>query len=159
MILVAMLGGGTISGCLTTGDGEQSIEAIEAMTDQEYNKWKLYWSLGVKIGANRLITENVLKIEEVELIAVTLETVRDQSVVPGATSIIQPALEDAGLTNDEVQLLFLVVEQELLARGALSWIDPDTGLVALSPRTKELLTLLADNIRSVTTQIEERPSK
>lgn len=149
-ILVLALAGGAISGCMSTGDGEQGIEALESMSDLEYSKWKLYLTLGTKIGANRLLSEGVVTEEELDIAATALETVRDQSVVPGATSIITPALEEAGLTNDAVQLLLLIVEQELMSRGALEWLDPETGLIALSPRTKDLLTTIADALRSAT---------
>lgn len=154
-VLVLALAGGAISGCMTTSDGEQGIEALEGMTDLEFNKWKLYITLGTKIGANRLLAEEAVTAEELEIAATALETVCDQSVVPGATQIITPALEEAGLTNDEVQLLLLIVEQELLSRGALEWIDPETGLVALSPRTKELLTAVSDSLRSAAALSEQ----
>lgn len=148
-VLMLALAGGAISGCVSTGeDGEQGIEALEGMTDLEFNKWKLYLTLGTKIGANRLLAEGVVTAEELDLTATAIETARDQSIVPGATAIITPALEEAGLTNDEVQLLLLIVEQELMSRGALEWLDPETGLVAFSPRTKELLTAVADALRS-----------
>lgn len=150
VILMLALFGGAISGCVATQDGEQGVEALESMTDLEFNKWKLYVTLGTKIGANRLLAEDVTTETELNLAATALETVRDQSVVPGATSLIVPALQEAGLTNDEVQLLLLIVEQELLQRGALDWIDPNTGVVALSPRTKELLTAVADSLRAAT---------
>lgn len=150
VLLVLALAGG-VSGCASTGEsGEQGVEALEGMTDLEFSKWKLYVTLGTKIGANRLLAEEVVSEAELSLAATVLETVRDQSVVPGSTALITPALVEAGLTGEEVQLLLLIVEQELLARGALEWLDPETGLVALSPRTKELLTAVADSLRSAT---------
>lgn len=150
-MLVLVLAGGSISGCTSTnGSGEQSIEALEAMTDLEFNKWKLYVQLGVKIGANRLLAEEIATESELELAATVLETLRDQTIIPGTTSAISGALESAGLTNDEVQLLLLIVEQELVSRGALDWISPETGTIALSPRTKELLTVLAEALRTAT---------
>ena len=45
----------------------------------------------------------------------------------------------------------LIAEDQLLKRGALDWLDPVTGVVALSPRTKEVLTLIAGALRSVAT--------
>lgn len=154
-VIVLALAGGAISGCLSTGDGEQGIEALESMTDLEFNKLTLYVTLGTKIAANRALAEGAVTEEELDLAATALETVRDSSVVPGATSIITPALEEAGLTNDEVQLLLLIVEQELLSRGALEWLDPATGLVAFSPRTKSLLTSVADSLRAAALLTEE----
>lgn len=159
ILLMLALFSGAISGCMSTSDGEQGIEALEAMTDVEYNKWKLYLQLGTKIGANRLLASETVTEGELELVATTLETVRDQSIVPGTTSILTSALDDAGLTNDEVALLVLIVEQELLTRGALEWIDPETGLVALSPRTKDLLTTIADAFRSATLVSDEEAQR
>lgn len=158
-VLVLALAGGSISGCMTTNDGEQGIEALEGMTDLEFNKWKLYVSLGTKIGANRLLAEGLVTEEELDIAATAIETARDQSVVPGSTAIITPALQEAGLTNDEVQLLLLIVEQELMSRGALDWIDPETGLVAFSPRTKELLTAVADALRAAETITDNEVEK
>lgn len=147
-VLVLALAGGAISGCIATGpDGEQTIEALEGMSELQFNKWQLYIQLGVKIGANRLLAEDMTTEEELDMVASVLETVRDQAVVPGSTGIIMPALENSGLTNDEVQLLLLIVEEELMQRGALDWIDPTTGSVAFSPRTKTLLTSVADSLR------------
>lgn len=145
-VLALVLAGGAISGCVSTDDG-QGVAAIESMSDLEFSKWKVYVSLGVKIGANRLLDEGQVTEEELNTAADVLETVRDQPLFPGATSIIMPALKDAGLTNDEVELLLFIVEQELLSRGALDWVGED-GLVALSPRTKELLTAVASALRA-----------
>jgi hypothetical protein len=86
ILLMLALFSGAISGCMSTSDGEQGIEALEAMTDVEYNKWKLYLQLGTKIGANRLLASETVTEGELELVATTLETVRDQSIVPGTTS-------------------------------------------------------------------------
>jgi len=148
-VLGLALGVGAVTGCVTTGDG-QGIKALEEMSDLEYARWQLYITLGVKIAANRALTEDLVSASELNTAATALEILRDQTVVSGATSLILPALESAGLTSEEVQLLLLIVEQELLSRGALEWLDPETGIVALSPRTKEMLTRVADALRSAT---------
>jgi hypothetical protein len=153
-ILALALMGGAISGCVSTGDGH-GVQAIEQMSELDFSKWKLYLTLGTKIGANRLLAEGAVTAEELEIAATALETLRDQTVVPGATSLIQPALREAGLTNDEVELLLLIVEQELLSRGALEWVNPETGLFELSPRTKDLLTVVAGALRSATSVTSE----
>ena len=145
-VLAAVLSAGAVSGCLATGDG--GIQAIEQMSDSDYAKWRLYVTLGVKIGANRLLGEGMVSVDELELIASTLEALRDQSFMQGGQSFILPALREAGLTNDEITLVMLILEQELLEHGALSWIDSDTGLIALSPRTKEVLTDVVVALRS-----------
>jgi len=147
LVLIVALGSASLVGCVSTGGGN-GIQAIEQMSDLDFNKWKLYLQLGVKIGANRLIDEGAVSAEEVELTATVLETLRDQSVVPGGKSFIKDALEKSGLTNDEIELLLVIVEQELISRGALDWLDPTTGLVAWSPRTKDILTIVAQALRS-----------
>lgn len=154
-VLALVVAGGAISGCVTTPDGEQGVEAIESMSELDFNKWKLYVTLGTKIGANRLLAEGLVNEQELELTAAVLETVRDQSIVTGATSLLIPALEEAGLNNDEIELLLIIVEQELLSRGALEWVDPETGIVSLSPRTKELLTTVASSLRSAVLLTED----
>ena len=130
-----------------TSDGQGGLQTIEQMAETDFNQWKLYIQLGVKIGANRLLQEEVVSREELATAATAIEAVRDQAIIPGATSFIIPALEKAGLTNDEIVLLLLVVEEELKERGALAWIDPLTGTIALSPRTKDLLTIVANALR------------
>ena len=45
----------------------------------------------------------------------------------------------------------MIVEQELISRGALDWINPETGLIEWSPRTKEMLTIVANALRSAAT--------
>lgn len=147
-MLAISLAGGVLPGCISSQDGQKAIEALENMSDLDFNKWKLYVSLGSKIGANRLLAEGLASENDLKLAATALETVRDQSVVPGTSHFIENALADIGLTNDEVKLLLIIVEQELASRGALEWIDPETGLFALSPRTKELLTAVADSLRA-----------
>lgn len=143
IIAVACLG--AVS-CTSTENGK-SIQGLEEMTDVDFNKWKLYLQLGTQIGANRLLKSGAVSESDLEIAATALETLRDQDVVPGVESGITTALEDAGLTNEEVKLLLLIVEQELLARGALDWINPDTQMVELSPRTQDLLTLIAKSLR------------
>lgn len=145
---------GTMQGCSSTGEG-QGIQALEQMPEVDYSKWKLYIQLGVKISANRLLREGSVTAKELELVATAIETARDQTVIPGATGIIKPALDKIGFTNDEVELVLMVAEQELLSRGALNWINPTTGVVDLSPRTKDILTVVASSLRAATKVTEE----
>lgn len=149
LVLAIMLGGASLSGCVST-DGGKGIQALEQMSELDFSKWKLYIQLGVKIGANRLLEEQAVSAEDLELAATAIETARDQTAVPGTKSFIKDALAEAGLKNDEIELLLVIVEQELIARGALDWINPETGLVEWSPRTKEMLTIVANALRSAT---------
>lgn len=150
--IVGVLAIGAISGagCVSTG-GEHGIEALEQMSDLEYNNWKLYISLGVKVGARRLLDEGIVSITDLTVASTVVDSVATSPIVPGATSLLEKPLEDAGFTNDEAKLVLLIVEQELLARGGLSGVlDPETGVFKLAPRTQEVLQLVASSLRSVT---------
>lgn len=141
-------------GCVSTGEGS-GVELIEQMDEQEYNKWKLYISLSTKIAANQLVESGLVSQDDLDLAAAVVEATKESQIVPGATSLIEPKLQELGLTNDEVALLLLVLEQELLARGMLEWVDPLTGVVSLSPRTKELLGIIAESLRTASGVTEE----
>ena len=149
-LLTLMLTGGSLGGCITTQDGEKGIEALEGMSELEYSKWTLYMSLTVKIGGNLLLNEGAVTEEELDLAATVLEVVRDQNAVVDTGTIFGPALEEVGLTKAEIQDLLMIVELELRSRGALDWTNPDTNMLELSPRTKELLTTIADSLRAAT---------
>lgn len=136
----------SMTACTSTGNGN-GIRPLEQMSELEYSKWKLYIQLGVKIGATRALTEGVITRDQLDLAAVAIESIKGTPIEGGAKSLIMPALQKAGFTNDEVELVLLVAEQELIARGALNWINPQTNVLELSPRTQEMLTVIADALR------------
>ena len=157
-VIVLALVGGSISGCATLEDGSQGVVAVEDMTELQFNKWKLYTTLGAKIGAERLLLEGFATEEELGLAAQAIEAVIQDSADPLVLSpdgIFGPVLADVGLTNSEIELVILIVEQELLSRGALGQVDPTTGIINMSDRTKELLGALANSLREATTTDEE----
>jgi len=157
LLLVALLFCGTVGGvgsCVSTNNGP-AIVNIDAMPDVEYNRWKLYIQLGVKIGANRLLQEKVVTEAELKSAATVIDTLRDQTLIPGASHYIADALQKAGFTNDEAVFLLLVVEGELEARGAFKWVNPVTQVLELSPRTKDLLTTVSGALRSATVVTDE----
>lgn len=149
---------GSLSGCVATGNG-QGVEALESMSETEFAKWRLYISLTTKIASSRLISNGLVKAEDVALAAEALKLLREQPIVEGGTSLIKPVLEDVGLGGSEIELLLLVVEQELLSRGALDYIDPETGLVALSPRTKDVLAVVENSLRAATEEVTQEESQ
>ena len=150
IVLVLALICGTVSSSCQTGNNGQSLQTIEQMSDVEFDKWKLYIQLGVKIGANRLLEEKTVTVDDLLLASTAIETLRDQSIRPGIDHVIGNALIDSGLKNDEVALLLMIVEDELKARGALTWTDTVSGLIRFSPRTKDLLTTVVSALRSAT---------
>lgn len=125
-----------------------NIQPLEQMNELEYENWKVYIQLGVKVAANRLLQEGTISESELVTMADVIDTVTTSTVLPGATSILSSAIEQAGLTSDEARLLVAIVERELLARGALDWVDPATGTASLSPRTKEILGIVSVSLRS-----------
>lgn len=161
-VLAAVLGigiaTGSLSGCVSTGGG-QGVEALENMSETEFAKWRLYISLTTKIASSRLIQNDLVKAEDVVKAAQALNLLRERPIVSGATSLIQPVLEEIGLGGSEIELLLLVVEQELLSRGALDYIDPDTGLVALSTRTKEVLLVVENALMAASEDVTQTESE
>jgi hypothetical protein len=148
MLSLCLVGGFVAStGCTSTN----GVKPLEEMTELEYSKWKLYIQLGVKIGANRLLEENLVSQNELTVAAGAIDALQDQPILGGATSLIIPALRNAGFNNDEVEFILLVAEQELLARCALEWLNPETHVFELSPRTKEVLDIIANALRSAGT--------
>lgn len=150
-VLVAALGIGVattaLSGCASTGGG-QGIVLLENMSEPQFNKWRLYIGLSTKVIASRLVDERLVSQEELALAARALELVRDGSVPPdlSTSSLLRPALEQVGLKDSEIELALLVIEQEILQRGVVPFLDPATGLYTLSPRTK---TILGEMINSL----------
>jgi hypothetical protein len=144
MLCAALSSGFVTSSCTTTG----GVKPLEEMTELEYSKWKLYIQLGVKIGANRLLQEGVVTQDQLGVAAAAIDGIQGEPVAGGVKSLIVPALRKAGFANDEVEFILLVAEQELLARGALDWINPETNLFELSPRTKEVLAIVANALRT-----------
>jgi len=155
-VLAAVLGIGiatsALSGCVSTGSG-QGVELIENMSEPNFIKWRLYISLTTKVVASRLADEGLVSREELGLAAQALKLVRDGSVPPdlSAGSLLKPALEKVGLKDSEIELALLVIEQELLQRVPLI-IDPGTGLVQLSDRTKSVLNEMVNSLEAAAVQ-------
>lgn len=137
---------GSFAACTTTGGN--GVKPLEQLTELEYSKWKLYIQLGVKIGANRLLQEGVVSTGQLNVAAGVIDGIQGEPVTGGAKSLIIPALHKAGFSNDEVEFILLVAEQELISRGALDWINPETNVLELSPRSKEVLGIVADALRT-----------
>lgn len=148
----------TVIGCMST-NGQGAIKPLEQMSDVEYTHWKLYIELGVKIGAHRLLTEKIVTQNQLVMVATVVDSVVTTPLEAGATSLLIPALQKAGFNNDEATLVIMVVDQELMSRGALKWVDPATGLVSLSPRTKEVLGLVSSALRTAGNVSEDEHAK
>ena len=151
-VLALVLGLGVATSCVSTGSG-QGIELIENMSEASFLKWRLYISLTTKVVASRLADEGLVSHEELGLAAQALKLVRDGEVPPDLSvgSLLKPALEKVGLKDSEVELALLVIEQELLQRVPLI-VDPGTGLVQLSDRTKSVLSEMANSLEAAAVQ-------
>jgi hypothetical protein len=145
-LIAVMLIGGTLS-CQSSG-GQPAIKPLEQMDDVTYSHWKLYIQLTVKIAAHRLLTERVVTQDQLNLVAGVVDAVTTSPIQAGATSLLGPALAKAGFTSDEVTLAVMIADQELVARGALKNVDPTTGMIQLSARTKEVLGLVSSALRT-----------
>jgi hypothetical protein len=156
ILAAILLGGASISGCVSTSTG-QGIEAIETMTDADYQRFVLYLQLGIKISANRALAEELVTVEDLELAAEALVLIRDGSVVSVAgEGLIAAGLTEVGLTNDEIFLLLEILELELQQRGGLDLTDPVTGQIMLTSRTEDLLTIIADTLLESTQPVTEQ---
>lgn len=143
--------------CVTTSDGH--VKTLEEMTQVEFDNFKLYVQLGVKIGANRLVQERVVTTEELGVAATIIDGIQSKPVTGGARAILVPALQQAGFYQDEVELILLIAENQLWSRGALDWLNPETGVIELSPRTREVISLIADALRTAGTVTQEEQSQ
>lgn len=142
------------SACITTEDGK--VIALDSMSQADYDKWRLYVSLGVKIGTNRLVHDGVIDRAKLEQVADRIEETVKNPVLPGTKSLLRPILEDTGLLEDEITLVLLVAENEIIGSGGLN-----DYTIVLSPRAKEVYLLIAGALRAseVVTEEELRMSE
>jgi len=158
LVLVGALLVGSSIACISSGNGS-GVKPLEQMTELEYSKWKLYIQLGVKISANRLLEEGVVTHDQLNIAAGVIDGIKGEPVTGGAKSLIVPALRKAGFHNDEIEFILVVAEQELIARGALDWLNPETNIIELSPRSKEMLTVVADALRTAGVVTEQEKAQ
>ena len=134
------------SSCISTGDG-QSLASLEEMTDVEFSRLQLFVSLGVRVGANRLVTEGVVDPLILNVVADVVEEVATSTSIVGSVSeVLAARLVGLGLTADEIQLLFLLAEQAIAERGGFTFIDVD-GQSLLSERSQSILLTIAAALR------------
>lgn len=150
ILAVMLLGGASISGCVTTDEG-QGIESIEAMSEADYQRFMLYLELGVKIAANRALEDGLVTEQELRDTSDALLLITHADALPAAgTGVFATALKEMGVSNDEVLLILDIVKLELQQRGGMDFIDPVTGEIDLTPRTESLLLMLAETLVEVT---------
>jgi hypothetical protein len=137
-----------------------ALPAIEDMTDSQFADLKLTVQLLAKIGAHRLLVEGVTTPAELQQYASVIEEVRDAEVQLEAQALLKDAADLAGLTNDEVTLILVLIENKLLKHsGLVAWLNSETGLYEWSPRSQELLTTVADALKTATNVTPEEASK
>jgi hypothetical protein len=153
-LVVLPVTGVALSGCVSTG-GEQGLETLETMSEADYQRLKLYSTLGVKIAANRLVQEGTVSAEDLTLAADLIESIKSTPVQGGAELLIEDILVDSGLNSTEVEALLQIVVFELQARGLFDNLGAG-GLVQLSPRTSDFIDAMVEAVSSagVVTQQE-----
>lgn len=143
-----------LSGCATTPGGEQGLETLENMSEADYNRLKLYSTLGVKIAAHRLVEEGTVSADDLTLAADVLDAVKSTPITGGAELLVEQLLADSGLTSTEIEALIQIVAFELQARGVFDNLDED-GLIRLTPRTEDFVDSLIGAVRSAASVSEE----
>ena len=149
-----------ISGCTTTQDGEHGLKKLEEMSETDYQRLRLYSTLGVKIAANRLVQEGVVSADDLSKAVTALQAISSTPVLGGAELFVSDLLAKNGLTGVEIESLVELVVFELQARGVLDILGPD-GTVALSARTQDFLDALIEAVGSaaVITQEESESAR
>lgn len=146
LTLGALLGGtGLITSCSSTSQGNGFV-AVEKLSEQDFNKWKLYVELGVKIGANRLLEEGVVKKDELTKIADSIDLVLTQPATSVGELLLSKALLNSGVSSDEIKLIVLIAESEIVNRNGYVYVNTD-GIVNLTPRTRDLLMAVSHALR------------
>lgn len=136
-----------LSGCTTTQDGEHGLKRLEEMSQSEYDRLKLYSTLGVKIAANRLVQEGVVSAEELLAAATALEAIKTTPVLGGPELFISDLLTNSGLTSTEAQALLELVVFELRDRGVLDVLNLD-GTIQMAPRTSDFVDALIAAVKT-----------
>jgi hypothetical protein len=142
-----------VSSCISTG-GEQGVETLESMPEADYQRLKLYSTLGVKIAANRLVEEGTVSTEDLEIAADVLDAIKTTPIMGGGQLLVSELLEGSGLTSTEIEALIQIVVFELEARGIFDQLG-DGGLINLAPRTEDFVDALIDSLRSAGTVSQE----
>jgi|APGre2960657404_1045060.scaffolds.fasta_scaffold07590_7 hypothetical protein len=136
----------TIPSCHSSANGN-GLTAVEDLSENDFNKWKLYVELGVKIGANRLIEEQKVSREELTKVSDAMDLVLTQPATTVGQMLLQKALIDSGIHNDEIRLILAIAENEIISRSGYQYVNLD-GIVNLTPRTRELLMAISFSLRT-----------
>lgn len=129
------------------GPGNAPVKPFEEMSQTDYDKWKLYVELGVRIAAHRTVQQGIVTTEQLNSLATSIEIVVNEPVTTFGESVLEKALQNSGLSNDEIRLVVLIAENEIMSRGGYHVIT-DGGLIKLSPRTKEILLTVVSALKT-----------
>jgi hypothetical protein len=143
-LLAGVLSLGTVmmgTSCVTLDDGNQGLESVEEMTEDEFIELKVYVQLGLSQALKAINADPADLQEAADLVRQVTTTPVDDDV----TLFITSALQEAGFQNEELMLALLLVETELLGEVFLDYVNVD-GTLKLSERSEELLLLLADEL-------------
>lgn len=147
-----------LSGCTTTSGGEHGLKRLEEMSESDYQRLKLYSTLGVKIAANRLVQEGVVSAEELQAAATALAAIKTTPVLGGAELFVSDLLANSGLNSTEAEALLQIVVFELRDRGVLDVLNPD-GTVQMAPRTQDFVDSLIEAVKSASVVTSEEAAR
>lgn len=149
---------GGIQSCILTPDGG-GFETIENMTEVQFNRWILGLQLTTLLSARTAINNNWTTQEDLNVAASVIDAIKDQPIILVTEQAFREYLMSIGLTNMEATAIVMLIRNELVNAGILSFMDETTGQLLLTPRTEQILTLLADALRNATviqqTQVNE----
>lgn len=146
--LLALLAIPAMSGCVLTGTG-QGIENIEEMEEADYQRFRMYLRLSVKILAERLLVEEVVTSDELDNVATVIALAGHAPITGAIDSLIADTLTDSGFTGSEIMLIAVLIDDQLFGEGRFgTFVSPD-GTLFLSDRTAELLLDVGISIAEV----------
>lgn len=144
LFLVSVLAGilfASFAGCGAPGASPTTPEQLEALDDPGYQRFESRLVDRVSVGLGIALERGAIDQDDQLLIAGLLESIANGRIEPVPGGPISAVLEDAGLTDNEVRGVFLLVEDALAAAGV------DFGL-GIGPRTRQLLLALGDAVVS-----------
>lgn len=135
---LALLAGVSTTAALVSSCAFGKVGQVEDMDPAGFARMKSQVSSYFRVGAWALVEEEVLEPEDVDKIATSLEGLASGTILPGAVSVFEKGLGDAGWTQPALLLLATELDAFLEARGFWEKIGP---------RTVELLEACAAAMR------------
>lgn len=145
LALVALAGAVVIggNGCASTE------QRLNEMTETQYQTWVQVTTLASKVTARRLVEEEVIDADDLDLLAGVAEAAATGNFTEPASDLLGPLLEEQGIYQEEIQLVLLLVQQAIQDRGGFDFVTNEDGTYSVGPRTAGLLNAAAAGLRAV----------